>query len=299
MSAVRTSTIRKQAAEIIAAPCESSRQQHAWILTVKHLHADGYSVADNLLAAFAGAGFWPEAGDKILDFGCGAGRLVYEFRDRGFDAFGFDLHSRPELRQPSDADLFSAVQAPHAQQDTSDTQIDSGAFRTAFDDHSFDIIVSTSVLEHVLDLDSFVSETARLLKPGGFAYHLYPNKNVFIEPHIFVPFASRIQTWPYFYLWALIGIRNQFQRGMPAREVADNNVRYCKTGLRYRTRRQLFRICARHFHWVRFVDNLYYPGIGKTTFLRNRWNALRSDTPLISLSQTLKLGSILTHKFAE
>jgi SAM-dependent methyltransferase len=38
-----------------------------------------------------------------------------------------------------------------------------------FDDERFDVVVSNQVLEHLADTDAFVSEVARVLRPGGVA----------------------------------------------------------------------------------------------------------------------------------
>ena len=43
---------------------------------------------------------------KILDFGCGTGSHVYEFRDQGYDAFGFDMCNYVIFRDKVDEDFF-------------------------------------------------------------------------------------------------------------------------------------------------------------------------------------------------
>jgi ubiquinone/menaquinone biosynthesis C-methylase UbiE len=40
-----------------------------------------------------------------------------------------------------------------------------------FDDGSFDLVVSQTVLEHVHDIGAAFREIARVLVPGGLAYH--------------------------------------------------------------------------------------------------------------------------------
>jgi SAM-dependent methyltransferase len=42
-----------------------------------------------------------------------------------------------------------------------------------FEDKKFDVIVSDAVLEHVRNLRAMVSETFRVLKPGGYALHMF------------------------------------------------------------------------------------------------------------------------------
>lgn len=261
---------------------------------MKRFHASGYDVADNLLQAFAGAGYKLEPGDKILDLGCGAGGLVYRLRDLGFDAYGFDIHDRVRYRSPDDRRFFGFIENAAKGEGHSNTLVERERFRIPFEDHFFDVVISTSVLEHVMDLPPVIAETARLLKPDGFAYHLYPNKGVFIEPHMYVPFGDRIQSWWYFYLWALLGVRNEFQQNMTARQVANANVQYCKTGLRYYSRGELFEICSFYFSRTRFVDDLYYPAIRRMDVFLTRLKALKAKHKFKTLSQALKMGSLLT-----
>ncbi len=44
-----------------------------------------------------------------------------------------------------------------------------------FEDGQFDVVLSNAVLEHVLDLDTFVAEVSRVTAAGGISYHLYHN----------------------------------------------------------------------------------------------------------------------------
>lgn len=256
------------------------------------LHSGGYNVADNLIAACAAAGFYLEPGDRILDLGCGAGGLVYRLRDLGFEAFGFDIFDGVSYRDASDSRFFGFLK--HRTDESYDTRIDPASFRLPFNDSGFDVIFSTSVIEHVIDLNSMIKESARVLKPEGFCYHLYPNKDVLIEPHLYVPFASRIQNRWWFRLWAALGVRNEYQEGMSAAQTAESNVEFCRNGLRYYTRQELFSICANYFSTVRFVDDLYYPNISRRMFWRNRVRALRDPRPFRAWSQQLRMGSLLT-----
>lgn len=43
-----------------------------------------------------------------------------------------------------------------------------------FPDQTFDVVFSSNVLEHVLDLDQLQAEMRRVLRPGGYCLHLMP-----------------------------------------------------------------------------------------------------------------------------
>ncbi|MBI2432051.1 MAG: class I SAM-dependent methyltransferase [Candidatus Hydrogenedentes bacterium] len=57
-----------------------------------------------------------------------------------------------------------------------------------FADASVDLITSRSVLEHLSNLEAFVAEAQRVLRPGGLFIHLVPNR--------FAPFALINQALP-------------------------------------------------------------------------------------------------------
>jgi hypothetical protein len=76
-------------------------------------------------------------------------------------------------------------------------------------------------------------EMFRILRYGGFAVHEWPARYRIIEPHVIVPFAGFIGYQWWFKLWALVGIRSEFQQGLSADEVADRNAYYVVDGLNY------------------------------------------------------------------
>ena len=81
---------------------------------------------------------------NILDYGCGA--RPYEHLFEGF------------------VDKYTGVDVgdnPHA-----DLKIQPGE-RLNFEDNTFDFVLSSQVLEHVKDVDQYMEECRRLLKPGG------------------------------------------------------------------------------------------------------------------------------------
>ncbi len=91
---------------------------------------------------------------RILDFGCGSGDGIDSVKSTFANAqyTGIDIEHSPEV-------------ATRSRQD--------GAFHTydgttlPFPDHSFDIVYSRQVLEHVRHPDRVVAELHRVLRPGG------------------------------------------------------------------------------------------------------------------------------------
>jgi SAM-dependent methyltransferase len=92
-----------------------------------------------------------ERGD-VLDLGCGDGRLTAELRTSsltGVDTSGVAIE-RARRRVP-DAAFVRVVPDE----------------RLPFDDLSFDLVLCAETIEHVRDVQLFVSEVRRVLRPGG------------------------------------------------------------------------------------------------------------------------------------
>jgi SAM-dependent methyltransferase len=152
-------------------------------------------------------------GAKVLDFGCGKGQLVEAWQSARFDAYGCDLTG--EL---GDGTRLTAIEEP---------------YRLPYEDQSFDLVVSHQVFEHVQNPGEAFAEIARVLKPGGASLHLFPGRYYPIEPHTYVPLGTICRARPWLWLWALAGIRNDFQHGLSARETVQRNSVYLRDHTRY------------------------------------------------------------------
>lgn len=173
-------------------------------------------------------GFSRPAIVKVMDFGCGKGQLVRDLCQLGFDAYGCDVKAYWLDGQSSISERLSTISI--------------SPYQLPFENNSFDIIVSTSVLEHAQNKEECFREIHRLLRPGGWAMHLYPGKWYLpFEPHIYIPlvnyFWPRCSKW-YLGLWAILGVRNEFQQDQNWRAVMDLNHHFCQTGLSYLTTRE-------------------------------------------------------------
>jgi SAM-dependent methyltransferase len=123
-------------------------------------------------------------GAKILDFGCGQGRIVAAARAAGHEAYGCD-HFPPQwawMEEAADCkDYIRKVE-------------DDG--RIPFDDASFDVVTANQVFEHVPDFERPLAEISRVLKPGGFHISLFPTLELWREGHTGVWFSQLLATRP-------------------------------------------------------------------------------------------------------
>ena len=96
-------------------------------------------------------------GKKLLDVGCGGGFLCEEFAGIGFDVTGIDP-SRNTIRAAGEHAAQSGLRIGY---------LEGRAEAIPFGGSSFDYVSCCDVLEHVDDVNTAISEIARVLKPGG------------------------------------------------------------------------------------------------------------------------------------
>ena len=97
------------------------------------------------------------SGLKVLDIGAGHGAFTKELFDLGYDVYACDF--RPEIFK------FDKVECKKV--DITDV--------FPYPDNMFDIAIAIEVSEHILDHESFFSESKRILRPGGKLYISTPN----------------------------------------------------------------------------------------------------------------------------
>jgi SAM-dependent methyltransferase len=191
-------------------------------------------------------GFEEPRKTRVLDFGAGRGFLVAELQTMGFDVFGCDIeaywnsmgrtdHILPEdlatlrsrIRRDIDGRLKIILQKP---------------YRLPFEDNSFDVVLSTSVLEHVNNKRDCFLEIKRVMTPGGYSMHCFPGRWYLpYEPHLHIPLLNII--WPkvplwYLRLWATIGFRPDCSllaspKNKTTNEVVEANYNFCRDQLSY------------------------------------------------------------------
>jgi SAM-dependent methyltransferase len=115
---------------------------------------------------------------KILDIGCCTGKALKCFAEnQKLDLYGIDLRDE-------------SIEGINFKECNLEKE------RIPFPDNYFDFIYSKSVLEHVFNTNNFLSESLRVLKPGGVFVALTPDwksqQNIFWDDYTHVkPFTRK------------------------------------------------------------------------------------------------------------
>lgn len=95
-------------------------------------------------------------GQKVLEVGCGQGHLTKRLAGRGVDIIGIDANpNAPEIAE-SERVVFMYAED------------------LEYHDNSFDAVVAVHSIEHIPKLEVALSEMARVIRPGGQAFFIYP-----------------------------------------------------------------------------------------------------------------------------
>lgn len=102
----------------------------------------------------------PKTVKKILDAGCGDGRLASSLVSRGFEVSGLDVHKEAVL---------SAIKKGI------DARVQDLEQPWSFASENFDVVLLLDVLEHVTDPAFVLSEANRVLEDGSHVIVAFPN----------------------------------------------------------------------------------------------------------------------------
>ncbi len=126
----------------------------------------GSNIQDQRIAQMANAVPLPDDGkvERVLDMGCGTGRLAYGLKNRlpDADVTGIDI-AGPMVRFSHKRAIDLGLDCTFAQRNAEDT---------GYPDNHFDVIAS-NILHHEIDAaatDNVIAEAFRILRPGGVFY---------------------------------------------------------------------------------------------------------------------------------
>ncbi len=109
----------------------------------------------------------PQAGERILDVGCGNARDIPPLLERGSRVLGVDLSPRMilEARRELSKCPFTGFELEVGD-----------ATNMRFPDSCFDKVLASEVIEHIPDCEKALAEIWRVLKPGGCLVLSTPNR---------------------------------------------------------------------------------------------------------------------------
>jgi len=105
------------------------------------------------------------SGDRVLDVGAGFGRHVFECARRGADVIALD-HAEDEVVQTRST-LGAMVESGEIGIERFKGVLRGDATALPFGDGSFDVVITSEVLEHIQDDTAAIGEMVRVLRPGG------------------------------------------------------------------------------------------------------------------------------------
>ena len=160
---------------------------------------DFEALGSGMINRFIGRGYLNHK-SRILDIGCGLGRLarpLTKYLDEG-KYYGMDINKDSinwcQTHYASHKnfhfewmDLYSKFYNPTAVRKAS-------AYKFPLEDNSFDFVMLSSVFTHMIlnDVDNYLQEIARLLKPGGRCYITY----FLLTPELHASFAIQGKYFP-------------------------------------------------------------------------------------------------------
>jgi len=125
----------------------------------------------------------PAAGRRLLDVGCGAGGKLRRFQELGWDCYGTDI---------------SPQAIAHASEVVPKERLFAGVLAQApFQEHTFDVVRTDNVIEHLLMPATDLTEARRFLRPGGHLYVYVPHADGLLV-RLFR--AAAISSWIPFHL---------------------------------------------------------------------------------------------------
>jgi SAM-dependent methyltransferase len=203
-------------------------------------------------------------GARILEIGAGTGQQAAELSARGFQIAAIEIQASNYAEER----LFDIV--------------DYDGRTLPFPDHSFDIIFSSNVLEHVPDLRSLHAEIRRVLVPNGYCVHVLPTHSW--------RFWTTLSSFPDAFLYAGTTARSL----IPNPRLNRNEIRRLRSSWLAVAKR-----CASAFFQRRHGERgnlisetwLFHPSWWRRNFIENGFEIIRDEPMGLFYTGNMLLGA--------
>lgn len=128
---------------------------------------------------------------KLLEIGSGYGMFLVGAHEHFADVYGIEPQSTEAYEKSF---LISRILLKNAGGNPDNIMLACGE-SIPFPDNFFDIVYSSSVLEHVANPCQVLCESLRVLKPGGYLQFVFPNYGSFWEGHFcifWIPYLPHV-----------------------------------------------------------------------------------------------------------
>ncbi len=121
-------------------------------------------LAGRLASLSAAVNWCAQAGDRVLDLGCGTGEFARALAAAGLRVAGCAISPKMLLRGARDSGGCAGW-----------VRLEPGWQTLLFASAAFDVVVATSVLEYEAEPAALLRECARVLRPGGVVLYTVPD----------------------------------------------------------------------------------------------------------------------------
>jgi SAM-dependent methyltransferase len=155
---------QQDAAEPDGQASEALRLFDAKAATWSAKYAPDGPLVGRLASLSAAVSRYAQAGDRVLDLGCGTGELTRALAAAGLRVAGCDISRQMLLRTARDTGGRAGW-----------VQLEPGWRSLPFASAVFDVVVASSVLEYVAEPAAVLRECARVVRPGGVVLYTVPD----------------------------------------------------------------------------------------------------------------------------
>jgi len=164
---------------------------------------------------------------NILEIGCGNGELTNYLLKKGKKCIGIDVEFKEgaNVKHLLSKSLIKLID--HEGNRRIDINEKNLKYSWPCENKSIDFAFSSSVIEHILNLEEFILENSRILKKGGYCIHYFPSRLAVFEAHTGILFGGIFQNRIYYKFMTKIGFcKKEYKKFSKAFSYMNNKTNY-------------------------------------------------------------------------